>query len=116
MIGRIGLFGFDASRNAAELGIVLGDRSTWGKGYGREAVCALVDEAFANGGLTHILLYTFEGNLRAQRAFAACGFQPVRTVRKFSMDRGAHLEIEMIIRRDWWRRIRAAAGQRAAAS
>lgn len=103
MIGRIGLFGFDSGGRVAELGVVIGRRDSWGKGYGREAVSALVADAFERVGMHKILLYTFEGNVRAQRAFASCGFRSLGSVRKFSFDRGTHLEVEMELCRDAWR-------------
>jgi RimJ/RimL family protein N-acetyltransferase len=102
MIGRIGLFGFDSGGHVAELGVVIGHRDSWGRGYGREAVGALVADAFERLGLQRILLYTFEGNLRAQRAFASCGFMRLGSVRKFSFDRGTHLEMEMELSRESW--------------
>jgi RimJ/RimL family protein N-acetyltransferase len=109
MIGRIGLFGFDSGGSMAELGVVIGNRDSWGRGYGREAVSALVADAFERVGLQRILLYTFEGNLRAQRAFASCGFKSLGSVRKFSFDRGTHLEVEMELCRDSWRMLSGSA-------
>lgn len=110
LIGRIGLFGLRQSRDfrdhapgrqprpvQAELGIMIGERGAWGHGYGREAVRLLVDHGFEQFGLRSIFLYTYPDNLRAQRAFTAAGFRPVRTVRRFSLSKGAHDELEMTI-------------------
>lgn len=95
LIGRTGLFGLDSREHAAELGIVIGERDHWGRAYGREAVGLLVGFGFHELGLERILLYTFDDNLRAQRAFAAVGFRPVRRLSRFSFERGTHVEIEM---------------------
>lgn len=96
-IGRAGLFGLDRRHQAgeAELGIVIGEHSHWGRGYGREAVGLLLDLGFDSLGLKRIRLYTYPENARAQRAFEAAGFRFVRAIRRFSFDRGTHTEHEM---------------------
>jgi RimJ/RimL family protein N-acetyltransferase len=101
MIGRIGLFAFNESEATAELGVVIGDSRHWGQGYGREAVRLLTDHAFDDLGLLRVILFTFQDNERAQRAFAAAGFRMIKEVRKFSFDRGLHTEIEMHLESDW---------------
>lgn len=97
LIGRTGLFMLGSRRDRAELGIVIGDRSKWGAGYGRDAVALLVDHGFADLGLQRITLYTFPENQRAQRAFQAVGFRRVGTLERFSFDRGTHTEVQMTI-------------------
>jgi RimJ/RimL family protein N-acetyltransferase len=63
----------------ATLGVMIGERSLWGEGYGREAVRALLDWAFLlrTPPLDRIRLTTFSHNRRAQRAFIASGFREV---------------------------------------
>jgi RimJ/RimL family protein N-acetyltransferase len=100
LIGRVGLFGIDPVGGSAELGILIGDPADWGRGYGREAAAAAVDHAFGRFGLSAITLHTYPDNLRAQRAFAAVGFRPIRQLRRFSLDRGTHDELEMRITPD----------------
>jgi RimJ/RimL family protein N-acetyltransferase len=46
VIGQCGLFRQDLVSRTAELGITIGDRAYWGRGYGREAVSLVVDYAF----------------------------------------------------------------------
>ena len=99
LIGRTGLFAIDLRRGSAELGIVIGERDHWGRGYGRDAVGALVDFGFGALGLERISLFTFPTNRRAQRAFEAAGFRGLRQLRRFSLERGTHTELEMEIRR-----------------
>lgn len=101
MIGRIGLFAFNSEEASAELGVVIGESGHWGRGYGREAVRLLTDHAFDDLGLSRIILFTFEDNERAQRAFTAAGFRCIKNVRKFSFDRGLHTELEMHLEPPW---------------
>jgi RimJ/RimL family protein N-acetyltransferase len=55
---------------------------------------------FATTQLDRINLYSFVDNARAQRCFAACGFRPLSTARRFSPDIGEYDGIEMEITRD----------------
>lgn len=45
-IGNCGLFEINEVNRTCELGILIGDRGYWGKGYGRDAVRLLLDYAF----------------------------------------------------------------------
>jgi len=95
LIGRAGLFAIDRRTGKAELGIVLGDRSRWGLGYGREAVRLLARHALNELGLERVVLYTYPDNERAKRSFEAVGFRPVRRVERFSLETGTRDELEM---------------------
>jgi len=95
LIGRTGLYGLDPRSASAELGILVGQKDCWGRGYGRDAVSALCRHGFADLGLKRIVLYTYPHNVRAQRAFAAVGFRAVRKLRRFSLERGIHVQLEM---------------------
>jgi RimJ/RimL family protein N-acetyltransferase len=97
LIGRVGLFGIDPIGGTTELGILIGDPNDWGKGFGRAAAASAVDFAFDELGLRAVILHTYPDNIRAQRAFAAIGFRITREIRRFSLDRGTHDEIEMRI-------------------
>lgn len=99
LIGRAGLFAIGAQPGTAELGIAIGERDCWGRGYGREAIGLLADHAFGPLGLEQLRLYVFPENTRAQRAFAAAGFGESLRLRSFSLDRGSHDQIEMTLHR-----------------
>ena len=103
LIGRIGCFAIDWQKQTAELGIVIGESSAWGKGYGRDAINTLLRHIFETTALKHFNLFTFPENLRAQRSFAACGFRVVGCARRFSPDIGEFDGIEMEITRQEFR-------------
>lgn len=75
-IGTIELY--DIRRERATLGIIIGERSHWGRGYGPEAMTALLTLAFEELQLHLVQLHTFADNPRAQAAFAKVGFREVR--------------------------------------
>ncbi|MBI3741197.1 MAG: GNAT family N-acetyltransferase [Chloroflexi bacterium] len=99
LIGRIGCFAIDPESHSGELGIVIGDRDFWGRGYGRDAVITLLRHLFTTTSLQRVYLFTFQENVRAQKAFAACGFRNMGTARKFLPDLGEFDGIEMEITR-----------------
>lgn len=84
----------------ATLGVMIGERELWGRGYGREAVGAVLRWAFEAGAqppLSAVRLRTFAHNKRAQRAFAAAGFREVG--REAQRDR---VDVLMRVTRDEW--------------
>jgi RimJ/RimL family protein N-acetyltransferase len=56
------------------VGIIIGDRNYWGKGYGQDALNALVGYVSKQMKINHVHLKTLSSNERALRCFAKCGF------------------------------------------
>ncbi len=102
MIGRIGLFNIDPRRREAELGVVIGERAYWGLGYGSDAIQTLLGYAFTQTDLQRIYLHTYIDNVRAQRAFAKCGFHPQNGSRPSLWHIQHTDEMRMEITRDEW--------------
>jgi RimJ/RimL family protein N-acetyltransferase len=73
-IGVCGLFQFDQTAHTCELGITIGDKGYWGRGYGRDAVRVLLGYAFRLRNLRRVYLRVNGRNERAIRAYRACGF------------------------------------------
>ena len=74
-IGNCAYFNVNKAKSEAEIGILIGDRDYWNKGYGGEAVSLLVDY-LGKQGTARIRLKTLDWNVRAQKCFAKCGFVP----------------------------------------
>ncbi len=77
-IGTIELY--DIRYNHATLGIIIGEKTHWDKGYGPEAVQALLSYAFGKLHLERVKLSTFADNVRAQAAFRKIGFLEKRRI------------------------------------
>jgi RimJ/RimL family protein N-acetyltransferase len=75
-IGNCVYYNIDRIRHQAEVGIMIGDREYWNKGYGTDSMNALVDFVFNNSNFKRLYLKTLEKNLRAQHSFLKCGFAP----------------------------------------
>ena len=75
-IGNCVYYDINEAKGEAELGIMIGNRDYWDKGYGADAVTALLDHIFRRTNLNRIYLKTLESNCRAQKCFQKCGFTP----------------------------------------
>ena len=73
-IGNCSYYNISQTRGEAELGIMIGNRDYWDKGYGADVVSALVNHIFSQTKLKRIYLKTLESNIRAQQCFRKCGF------------------------------------------
>jgi RimJ/RimL family protein N-acetyltransferase len=93
-----------------ELGIMIGDRAYWGRGYGRDAVRVLLDYGFRALGARRIALTTHAKNERAIRCYLACGFVEEGRPRQAVWVDGAYVDlVEMAILRGEWESRRAVA-------
>jgi RimJ/RimL family protein N-acetyltransferase len=75
-IGNCVYYNVDDEKREAEIGIMIGERAYWSKGYGTEAMVALIDRVFRRTRLSRLYLKTLTTNLRAQKSFGKCGMQP----------------------------------------
>ena len=75
-IGNCVYYGVNEAKGEAELGVMIGDRDYWDKGYGADAVTTLVNHIFYQTSLNRIYLKTLDWNTRAQKCFQKCGFTP----------------------------------------
>ena len=85
-IGNCMYYDVDLRRGRAELGIMIGKREYWGRGYGTDAVSALLEYVFANMSIDLVYLHTLEWNERARRAFAKAGLRETVNVRRSGLD------------------------------
>lgn len=102
-IGQCALFHFDNVAQTAELGITIGDKAYWGRGYGREAIALLLDYAFRQRNLRKVWLSTNGTNERAIRAYQACGFVVEGRLRQHVWSNGQYTDsVTMGVFREEW--------------
>lgn len=103
LIGSCSLFHFDPTARNAELGILIGDRNYWGRGYGREAVGLLLEYAFRYRNQHKVYLGTFADNERAIRSYRACGFVEEGRLREHAWVDGDYKDLVYmgIMRSEW---------------
>jgi RimJ/RimL family protein N-acetyltransferase len=76
-IGRCLLFAIDQLNRNGMLGIVIGAKEYWGRGYGQEAIRLLLDYAFNLLNLNSIMLGVLDFNERAIRCYEKVGFKQI---------------------------------------
>ncbi len=101
-IGNLMYYGYDPARGEAELGITIGDRAYWSRGYGSDALKVMLVFLFEELGLKRVYLHTLTWNDRAQQAFTRAGFSRVREVH-----RGGHDFVLMEVLREQYEAQRA---------
>ena len=74
MIGNCGVFDIDPVNRLGELGIMLGEKDEWNKGYGTEAMILLVRHCFETLNLNRAYLRVYAENSRAKRSYEKAGF------------------------------------------
>ncbi len=74
-----GLIGLGAlhspSKDALEIGLIIGEPSVWGQGYGRAATLALAAVAFRNRTCGRVVARVRPDNARALACYRAVGFE-----------------------------------------
>ncbi len=73
-IGNIKLNAPIQNSEIADLGILIGDKSYWGKGIGREACKLAIEFGFTELNLKKIYLAVYENNPNAKRLYESLGF------------------------------------------
>ena len=86
LIGNCMYYDIDNVKGQAELGIMIGDRDYWSRGYGTDVVTTLISHLFTTTSLGRIYLHTLTLNLRAHKSFKKCGFVQVKEVRRSGYD------------------------------
>jgi RimJ/RimL family protein N-acetyltransferase len=98
---------YDITATSATLGIIIGERSHWNRGYGPEAIAAALPVAFNELQLEQVKLTTFADNLRAQAAFRKAGFEEVG--REPTPGDRSRTDVLMVLTREAWQQHTSAA-------
>ena len=102
-IGEASLASIDRAHGSAEVGIFIGEPGEWGKGYGTDAVNALVDFGFGELRLERIWLNVWTENERARRSYEKAGFVHEGTLRhdRYEGGRFTSGDVMAILRDEW---------------
>ena len=100
-IGRIFYEHLDIKHQRAEVGILIGEKEYWGRGYGADAMIAFLDYLFNELGLHRVYTHVQSYNARSLRFHKKCGFIQEGILRHHSFTRGEyHDDLAMGILRD----------------
>ncbi len=102
-IGMIDLSGFNWLVGNAWVGIGIGERELWGKGYGTDAMRVLLGYAFTELNLNRVTLNVFEVNQRGLKSYAKAGFREEGRLPKVLRKAGERYDLIFmgILRSEW---------------
>jgi ribosomal-protein-alanine N-acetyltransferase len=102
-VGTTGIHRIDWKHGIGTTGTLIGDKSVWGKGLGRELMRLRAEFAFMQLPLRKLKSAYLDGNEASGRAQAACGYQRVGRERaeRFVDGRWVDMILTELIREDW---------------
>ncbi|HWQ04018.1 MAG TPA: GNAT family protein [Longilinea sp.] len=103
MVGNCGLFDLDWRNRSAEIGIFIGDKRFWNKGYGTEAMRLMAGYGFGSLNLYRIYLRVFETNPRGIHCYEKAGFIHEGRLRQAEFQDGKYIDLLVmsVLRSEW---------------
>lgn len=103
LIGNCSAFGIDTVSRVAELGIMIGEKEEWNKGYGTETMTLLLRHCFETLNLNRVYLHVYAENLRGKRAYEKAGFVEEGRLREAIYKRGKYDDVIVmsVLRSEW---------------
>lgn len=94
---------WDRKHVSTNVGIGLGEKELWGKGYGTEAMELLLEIVFDHEGWHRAELWTLAKNERAIKSFEKSGFRTVGREREATFHSGAYHDIVLMeqLKSEW---------------
>jgi len=93
LIGNSSYFDFDWIARAAEVGIMIGDKTVWNQGYGTEVMSLLLRHGFETLNLNRVYLRVYVDNKRAIRTYEKVGFVHEGRMRQSVYKHGAYNDV-----------------------
>lgn len=89
-IGCVGLHNIDPVHRSAELGIIIGEKKYWGRGYGKSAWNMITDYGFNVLNLYRIAAVVFKENIASRKSADASGFKIEGLMRDIFFKKGRY--------------------------
>lgn len=92
-IGNIKIGNINLNHRFADVGLLIGEKSHWGKGFGKEAIRLVTDFGFKTLKLNKLIAGMYDLNSGSYRAFIACGYREVGRYRQhFALNDGTYID------------------------
>lgn len=103
-VGNVGLNGIDLVNGTAEIGILIGEKSCWGRGYAQESIRLVEGYAFDRLNLRRLWAGAWSGNTGMIRAFGKLGWSREGVQREHAFrDNAPHDVVLMgLLRREYY--------------
>lgn len=102
-LGNVSFMNIEDVNRQAEIGIVIGEKSQWNKGYGRDVMRTMLRFGFESLNLNRIYLRVHADNLRGIKSYEHAGFQHEGCLRQAIYKEGVYVDmLVMSVLRDEW--------------
>jgi len=91
-IGKCDYRNLNPVTRAAEIGLTIGERDYWGRGYGKDIIYTLLNHLFYTLNLERVQLDTWSGNHQALRLYEKAGFQREGRLRRNEFVQGSYYD------------------------
>jgi RimJ/RimL family protein N-acetyltransferase len=91
-IGRIFHENLDAKHRRTEVGMQIGEKEYWGRGYGTDAMITFLDYLFNELSMHRVYLRLQGYNTRALKCYEKCGFTREGTLRHNTFTKGKYYD------------------------
>jgi diamine N-acetyltransferase len=103
LVGDVNFSNLDLHDRSAEIGIFIGEKDFWNKGYGAEAMRLMTGHGFMDLNLNRIYLRVFETNPRGIRCYEKAGFKHEGKLRQAHFQEGRYIDVILmsILKSEW---------------
>ncbi len=95
-IGNIKLGPIDPHHKIASIGLMIGDKNSWGKGFATEAIQLLIKYAFEVLNLHKVTAGAYENNIGSIKAFLKLGFFEEGRRKKHFLSKGVYVDYVLL--------------------
>lgn len=95
-VGNIKLGNIDWIHRRADIGVIIGEKAVWGKGYASEAIALLSDYAFKRLNLHKVWAGCYSNNTGSIKAFQKAGFVEEGIQRKHYYYNGGYIDLVLL--------------------
>jgi RimJ/RimL family protein N-acetyltransferase len=96
IIGNVAFFDLQWIHRCAEIGILIGDKTQWNKGYGTETMRLMLKYGFETLNLNRIYLRVYRDNLGGIKAYERAGFVHEGVQRQAIFSEGHYTDVLMM--------------------
>jgi [ribosomal protein S5]-alanine N-acetyltransferase len=80
----------------ADLGLLIGSKSEWGRGYGTLAIQLATDYAFNELNLNKLIACVYEENIASYKAFIKSGYTEVGRYKRHVLYKGKYIDVILL--------------------
>jgi aryl-alcohol dehydrogenase-like predicted oxidoreductase len=91
-IGNLKIDPINTKLNSGEFGIMMGDKTEWGKGYAEEASLKVINYCFNELKLSQITLGVIVRNIKAIQLYKKMGFEITETIKNYAVYEGIYYD------------------------